>query len=62
LKQAKAEEDARGDIRACVTLTNPGDNRPQCAGIQVLVEGKENEQAFIELISIRPEVQEWLTF
>lgn len=50
---------ARGDIRAYVALINPLTvGYTMCAFVQVLVNGKRNEQAFIESVVKMPEIQE----
>jgi len=50
---------ARGDVRAYVALIDPQRlGYRVCAFVQVLVEGKKNEQAFLEAILHIPEVQE----
>lgn len=50
---------ARGDIRAYVALINPLTvGYTMCAFVQVLVNGKRNEQAFIESVVTMPEIQE----
>lgn len=50
---------ARGDIRAYVALINPQTvGYTMCAFVQVLVNGKRNEQAFVESVVKMPEVQE----
>lgn len=50
---------ARGDIRAYVALINPLTvGYTMCAFVQVLVNGKRNEQAFIESVVNMPEIQE----
>ena len=50
---------ARGDIRAYVALINPATvGYTTCAFVHVLLEGKNNEQTFIESVLKMPEVQE----
>ena len=50
---------ARGDIRAYVALINPLTvGYTMCAFVQVLVNGKRNEHAFIESVVKMPEIQE----
>lgn len=50
---------ARGDVRAYVALINPQTlGYRTCAFVQVAVEGKENEQAFLAAALKMPEVQE----
>jgi Lrp/AsnC family transcriptional regulator, leucine-responsive regulatory protein len=49
----------RGDIRAYVALINPVTiGYSTCAFVRVFVEGKKNEQAFVESALNMPEVQE----
>jgi Lrp/AsnC family leucine-responsive transcriptional regulator len=50
---------ARGDVRAYVALINPVTvGYTTCAFVQVLVEGKRNEQAFVDSVLKMPEIQE----
>jgi Lrp/AsnC family leucine-responsive transcriptional regulator len=50
---------ARGDVRAYVALINPRTvGYTTCAFVQVVVEGKRNEQGFLASILKMPEVQE----
>jgi Lrp/AsnC family transcriptional regulator, leucine-responsive regulatory protein len=50
---------ARGDIRAYVALINPATvGYTMCAFVQVLVEGKANERAFVASVLKMPEIQE----
>jgi DNA-binding Lrp family transcriptional regulator len=49
---------ARGDIRAYLALINPVTvGYTMCAFVHVLLEGKKNEQEFIESVLKMPEVQ-----
>lgn len=50
---------ARGDIRAYVALINPVTvGYTTCAFVHVLLEGKKNEQTFVQSVLKMPEVQE----
>jgi Lrp/AsnC family transcriptional regulator, leucine-responsive regulatory protein len=50
---------ARGDIRAYVALINPRTlGYATCAFVQVVVQGKKNEEAFIANALKMPEIQE----
>jgi len=49
---------ARGDLRAYVALINPESlGYTTCAFLQVVVEGKKNEQEFLDAVLRLPEVQ-----
>jgi len=50
---------ARGDVRAYVALINPQSlGYSTCAFLQIVVEGKRNEQRFIDSAVKMPEIQE----
>lgn len=50
---------ARGDVRAYVALVNPQTmGYTTCGFVQVIVEGKRNEQRFLDSLLKMPEVQE----